>query len=116
MKLEKLIKKKNEILAQLMEIGDMRKGSITEQVFKKKNKDGETIVQGPYIVYSYNDRKLKKTISKRLSDIREVEIYKAEIDEFRRYKKLCTELANVSQQICDAREPTEKKTNKSTHR
>ena len=99
-RLEDLEARRQEIIQDINNIGEMRKGSITEQVFKSKKADGSTVQRGPYWVYSYKDR--GKTVSKRLSP-QEVGIYEAQILEFRRFESLCSELAEASQAICDIR-------------
>lgn len=109
---EKLSEKKIDLLHQLTSLGNMRKGSVTEQVFKRKNKDGSCVTQGPYFLYSYKDKTTGKTISKRLSGFDEANIYRSEIKEFRCFEQICAELTDISHRICDLKHISEKKKEK----
>ena len=100
--LETLRERKKTLLNQIRTLKDMRQGSIVEQYFEAKNKDGSVIRQGPYLLYSFKTK--GKTISRRLSSLAMAERYKEEIGEYRRFEELCAELVETSHKICDLQE------------
>jgi hypothetical protein len=97
--IESLKKKKNTLLSQIVNLKDMRKGSLVEQYFEKKRKDGSVVRLGPYTLYTYKEK--GQTISRRLSSHSMIRSYRVEIGEFRKFENLCTELLQTSQEICD---------------
>jgi len=97
--IESLRKKKNTLLSQIVNLKDMRKGSLVEQSFEKKRKDGSVVRLGPYTLYTYKEK--GQTISRRLSSHSVIQCYKIEIGEFRNFENLCAKLLQTSQEICD---------------
>jgi len=97
--LKRLMARKNEILEQLSGLGEMRKGSLVEQYLEATKQDGTVVRRGPYMLYSYKEK--GKTVSRRLPDSMTADRYRTQIREYRRFERLCEELANTSQQICD---------------
>jgi hypothetical protein len=91
--------RKKEIIKQLGNLKDMRRGSVTEQYYNAKHKDGSVVRQGPYFLYSYKDK--GRSISRRLSGSVEAERIREEIEEFRRFEELSSQLIDVSHRICD---------------
>ena len=47
---------KKELTEQILNLKDMRRGSVTEQYYEVKHKDGTVIRQGPYFLYSYKEK------------------------------------------------------------
>ena len=72
---------------------------MVEQYYEVKHKDGSMVRQGPYFLYSYKDK--GKTISRRLSGPGEAQRYREEIEEFRRFEQLSSQLIELSHRICD---------------
>lgn len=103
--LEALLEKKKDLMEKIVKLKDMRRGSVVEQFFEVKRKDGTVVRQGPYVLYSYKEK--GKTISRRLPTAARAERYQAEINEYRRFEKLCSELVETSQQICDLKHQAE---------
>jgi hypothetical protein len=97
--LKKMQERKRELLDQIAQIKDMRRGSVTEQYYEVDNKQGETVRQGPYLLYSYKSE--GKTISRRLSGDKEAARYREEIEEFRRFEQISAQLVEASHEICD---------------
>ena len=97
--------RKKEIINQIRKIRDMRRGSVTAQYYEVKHKDGSMVRQGPYFLYSYKDK--GKTISRRLSYPGEAERCREEIEEFRRFEQLSSQLIDVSRRICDLKAQAE---------
>ena len=46
-----LLKKKNELLDQIAQLGPLRRGQISEQYYKRTNAKGERVRTGPYYVW-----------------------------------------------------------------
>ena len=103
-KLKEALEKKKQIINQIKKIKDMRRGSVVEQYYEVKHKNGAMVRQGPYFLYSYKEK--GRTISRRLSGPREAQRYRQEIEEFRRFEQLSSQLIEASHQICDLKAET----------
>ena len=98
------------LLNELSSLDQMRRGSITEQCFTSKRKDGSTIRCGPYPLFT---RKVgKKTVSQRLSDPGLLPVYRLQVANMRRFEFIMTQLVEIGEQLSDLaiREESEKKT------
>ena len=89
----------SRILEEIAQLGPMRKGSITQQFFKTRNKDGSTGQRGPYPLYSCKKR--AKTVSKRIAKER-VADYEQQIRRYRQFEDLIGELVEVAEELADA--------------
>lgn len=98
-KLKEAQAKRKELLNEIGELGEMRRGSVVEQYYEVTNQGGEVVRQGPYFLYSYKDQ--GKTVSRRLSGPGEAQRVREEIEEFRRFEQLSAQLVEISQRICD---------------
>lgn len=87
------------ILSEIARLGPMRKGSITQQYFKTKSKDGSTGQRGPYPLYTR--KKQGKTVSKRVAK-RELPHYEEQIRRYRQFEDLIGQLVEVAEQLADA--------------
>ena len=90
-----------ELLEQIAQIGDMRRGSVNEQYFEVEQpgrKDPRR--RGPYYVFTCKVQ--GKTCSRRVRGA-EVEKLKREVDNFHHYQQLSRELMEVSERLCDLR-------------
>lgn len=99
--LDELVERKREILVELGGLGDMRRGSVTEQYYDSRRARGAPVKQGPYYLYTYKEK--GKTVSRRLAGAEEAERYREEIERFRCFERLSWELVAISQRICEAR-------------
>jgi len=93
-----LLKRKNAIVDQIHALGDMRRGSIIEQYYKAKKKDGTRVKRGPYFLYTYKDK--NHTHSRRIKK-KQVADYRKQIETYRRFTDLVQELIAVSEQLSD---------------
>jgi hypothetical protein len=91
--------RRQEILEEMAAITRMRRGTINEQYFEVRQRDGSVIRRGPYFLYSRTEK--GKSFSLRIST-EEVERYREETANCRRFKELsnrcvmvCEELAEV---------------------
>ena len=102
--------RRDEIIKELASLPPMRKGSVIPQWLQTVRKDGSKTKRGPYLVYSYKDK--NKTISKRVPRQQE-ELYRKQIQAFRRFQKLSAELVEISQRLADvaASNPDDSKKN-----
>ena len=98
-KLEELRKRKQEILAELGNLEQVRRGSVTEQYVEATRKDGTKVRRGPYPLYTFKEK--GKTVSRRIKDPKQVSIYEEQIQAFRRFQELTTELREIGEQISD---------------
>lgn len=97
--LESLRQKRSRLLEEINRLGEMRRGSVTEQYYTAQHQNGAQVRQGPYFLYSYKEQ--GRTISRRLPNARLAQRYREEIAAFRQFEALSGELVSVSQQICD---------------
>lgn len=95
----KLTTRRAQILDQIAALGPMRMGSINEQLLPYKQPDGSIGRRGPYLTYTFKQG--GKTCGKHLRNQDEAELYQSQIQNFRRYQELSTELVQVSQQLAD---------------
>jgi hypothetical protein len=98
-KLEAMEARRKAIIKELAAITRMRRGSVVEQYYEVKRRDGTVARQGPYYLYSYKEG--GKTVSRRLTGPGEAERCREEIGQFRRFERLSAELIEVSQGLCD---------------
>lgn len=103
--LEALREKRNQLTASLAQVGDLRPGFLTAR-FRKCGKPNCHCARegspghGPS--YSLTHRVGGKTITQVIPQGPAVERAKAQISEYRRFRKLVRELITVSEQICSA--------------
>ena len=96
---ERLEKQREEILAAMGRIGDMRRGSVSEQYFEIHLKgQPEPVRRGPYYVFSYKVQ--GKTYSRRVRGA-EKEKLRREVQNFHRYQELSQELIEMNERICE---------------
>ena len=106
----KLQKRRDDIVKELASLPPMRKGSVTPQYLQTVRKDGSKTKRGPYLVYSYKEK--NKTVSKRVPRQQE-DLYRRQIESFRRFQQLSAELVGISQRLADvaASDPDDRKKN-----
>ena len=97
-KIKALTKKKRQLFEKISNLNDMRRGTMVEQFFQKQRKDEKKVTLGPYNLYTYKEK--GRTRSKRIP-IELVPRYKEEINEFRKFEKLNSQLIEVCHQLCD---------------
>ena len=92
-----LRKRRKQILVELEQLEEIRRGSMVSQYMITERKDGSKSKRGPYRLYSYKEK--GKTISKRISNPQEAEIYERQIDGFRRFQQLTSELVSIGERL-----------------
>ena len=87
----------------------MRRGSVVEQFVEMVKADGSKVRRGPYALYSYKEN--KKTVSRRVTDSKLIQVYRRQIQAFRRFQELTVELISLGEKISNtAISDTEEKT------
>jgi hypothetical protein len=98
--LGKLKSRWREILRELSDLSEMRRGSIIEQFMETVNADGTKTRRGPYVLYSYKEK--TKTVSLRLSTPELADKYRSQIGAFRRFQDFMQEMVCLGEQISNA--------------
>ena len=98
-KLNELKQQRDEALKELEGLDEMRRGSVVEQFVESTRKDGTTVRRGPYVLYSYKEQ--GKTVSRRLRNVGEADLYRRQIQSFRRFQELTSQLRKLGEQISD---------------
>ena len=91
--------KRQQLLQQLSSFHQLRRGSLTEQFFTVKRKDGSKVKRGPYPLLTRKDG--QKTVSRRVSDPELVPIYRQQIQAMRQFESLVDQLVRVGEQLGD---------------
>jgi len=84
---------------QIAALGSMRKGSVSEQFLETAHKDGSKTKRGPYILYTFKEK--GRTISRRLPAKQKAQLFREQIDNFRRFQTLAAQLVRTSQRMAD---------------
>lgn len=97
--IEKLERRRMEIIRQISSIGTMRKGSVTEQYLKVAHKGKkEPVLRGPYFLYSRKEK--GKTVGRRLTK-EEAGPFRREVEAFHRFQSLARQYAEISERMAD---------------
>ena len=96
---DELRNRREEILAELGNLDQFRRGSVTEQYVEAVRKDGTKIRRGPYPVYTFKEK--GKTVSRRIKEAERVALYREQIEGFRRFQQLTEELREIGERISD---------------
>lgn len=98
--IESLRAKREELLCELAGLEQIRRGSVVEQFVEAVKADGSKTRRGPYALYSYKEN--KKTVSHRVTDPKLAQVYRKQIQAFRRFHDLTQELVLLGEKISDA--------------
>jgi hypothetical protein len=94
-----LSQKRSQLVRQIDQLGPMRMGSVSEHYVPTRRADGSTYRRGPYPTYTFKQG--GRTRGKHLRDERQAELYRHQIEAFRRFQEWTAELVRVSQQLAD---------------
>lgn len=94
-----LSQQRAHIIQQIAALGPMRMGSVYDHYLPAKRKDGSSYRRGPYPTYTFKQG--GKTRGKQLRGEQEAELYREQIEAFRRWQELSAELVRVSQTLAD---------------
>jgi len=99
-KLEELEKKRESLKMEIIKIGNMRRGSVSQQFVPVQHKGEKMpILKGPYYVYTAKQK--GKSIGKHLKVGPELEKYRREVNNYHRFQQLIRELVSVNEKICE---------------
>ena len=93
------LRQRQEILDQIAALGPLRPGSVTEQFVPTRRKDGTRGRRGPYVHYTF--KRNQKTFGKQLRGPGQAQLYREQIERFRRFQALSAEFVSVSQRLAD---------------
>lgn len=96
---EALQARRQQVLRQIEQIEQMRRGSLTEQFVEAVKTDGTKARRGPYPLYTYKDK--NRTVSRRVSDPKLLPLYRDQIQAFRRFQELTSELTRLGEELSD---------------
>lgn len=103
---EQLENERLTIASEMVRIHQMRRGTVNEQYFEIRHKDGTITTRGPYHLYSRTEK--GKSYSRRIP-VEELERYLEETENCRRFKDLSNRYVLVCEQLADAGAEREKK-------
>jgi len=104
--LDKLREMRQEILAHIALIEEMRRGSVTRQFLKIKLKgQKEPALAGPYGLFTC--KKNGRTMGRRLRDAQEIRRLEHQVQNFHTFQNLCRRLVEIGEKICEERERKE---------
>jgi hypothetical protein len=102
-KLPKLRQLRQELLGHIFSIEEMRRGSVIRQFLKLRLKgQKDPILAGPYALYTC--KKKGKTQGRRLHGPEEIRRLEEQVENYHVFRRLCAELVEVSEQICDEKD------------
>ena len=87
------------LLQQLAGLGELRRGSLTDQFLSVKHADGSVVQRGPYPLLTR--KAANKTVSLRLTDPTLVPLYRQQIQAMRQFEGLVDQLVQVGEQLGD---------------
>ena len=87
---EQIQQQRQQILTELAHLDQIRRGSITQQMVETVGRDGVRYQRGPYSLYTFKEA--GQTISRRLTDPKQVSLYQHQIDQGRRFQELTAQL------------------------
>jgi len=101
--LPKLRRQRQDILGHIASLEQMQRGSVTRQFFKTKRRQlNAPVLIGPYALYTY--KKGGKTVGRRLHDPQEVRRLEERVENYHVFRRLCSELVDVSERICEEKD------------
>jgi hypothetical protein len=96
---EQLDQRRRQLVRELEELSVFRRGSISEQMVTTKDAEGRPRRRGPYPIYSFKEK--GRTISRRLHDPQQVQQYRQQIQNGRRFQQVVNELLHVGEALGD---------------
>src|SRR6516162_4413210 len=94
-----LQQRRQQLLQQLSDLQEIRRGSLSEQFLMVKRKDGSRVQRGPYPLLTRKQG--QKTVSLRLTDPTLVPLYRRQIQAMRQFESVMDGLVQVGEQLSD---------------
>ena len=92
-----LEQQRQRLLRQLVDLRELRRGSLTEQFLTVKHADGSMVKRGPYPLLTR--KQAQKTISVRLTDPALVPLYRRQIQTLREFERVVDQLVRVGEEL-----------------
>ena len=96
---QQLTQQRTRILKQIDVLGPMRMGTVYDHYLPTRHPDGSTTRRGPYATYTFKQE--GKTHGRQMRNQEEADLYRRQIEAFRRYQDLSAQLVQVSQRLAD---------------
>jgi len=94
-----LQQQRQQLLQQLSDLQELRRGSLTEQFLMVKRQDGSCVKRGPYPLLTRKQG--QTTVSQRLTDPALVPLYRRQIQALRQFETVVDGLVRVGEQLSD---------------
>jgi hypothetical protein len=106
--------RRQTLLEQLVDLRELRRGSLIDQFLELKHADGSVVKRGPYPLFTRKEG--GKTLSVRLNDPAVVSLYRQQIQALRHFESVVDQLIGVGEQLSDlaVAEVVQKKTPRGT--
>lgn len=106
--LSKLRRNRQEVLSLIAPLEEMRRGSVTRQFLKFQRKgEKEPVFTGPYALFTC--KRGGRTVGRRLHDLEEIRRLEIQVENYHLFQKLCRQLVEIGEQICEQREKEERR-------
>jgi hypothetical protein len=92
--------RRRQLLSQIEDLDQIRRGSITEQFVDAVLKDGTKVRRGPYTLYTFKNKD-GRTVSRRLTDPAQIAHYRSQIEAFRQFQQCTAELLTLGETLSD---------------
>jgi hypothetical protein len=96
---EQIQSERKKLLAELAQLDQIRRGSLTEQMVEAIARDGQRRKRGPYPLYTYKER--GRTVSRRVRTPVQVQTYREQIERGRRFHQVTAELLRLGEALSD---------------
>lgn len=101
--IRKLRQTRQDILAQIALLEEMRRGSVIRQFLKIKLKGKRNpTLSGPYALLTFKQK--GKTVSRRLHDLEEIRRLEGQVENYHIFQQLCRRLVEIGEAICQEKE------------
>lgn len=97
--IRQLSQQRARLLEQIAQLGPMRMGTVYDHYLVTRRADGSTSRRGPYPTYTF--KQAGKTGGKQLRNAAQADLYRRQIEAFRRFQELSAQWVQVSQRLAD---------------
>jgi hypothetical protein len=94
--MDRLQRRRRELIEQIDGIERLRRGQLSEQYIEKPGRDGKLKRYGPYYVWQASLKGQKRSVRVGRDNAEQV---REDLAAYQQYRKLCEELADVTEQI-----------------
>ena len=98
-RLDEIRRQRKDVLGELARLEQLRRGSVTRQVVRARDKSGKLVERGPYPLYTFKEK--RRTVSRRITKPGQVSVYEGQIAAFRRFETLSATLVRLGEELSD---------------